>query len=223
MRSLMVPFFCLVAFVSLFTLSALDFVGAEDAKNENPTTWDASTRWGFKWTRPDAPEWGFIPEKAWEKMFTGGKPDDMVCGLVKYAVPGGQWGKDEHKIRFIVFSMQTDGNYKFNDTTDLKGADVKKICEFRHEDARANFKDHKNEKKPYVNAKYKFEKKVHTFSFTGVHKESGQTQFIEQHVFKGNSKYSFRVEVDCPGSDERAVRIELDRVLNMIVVDKPGK
>lgn len=192
----------------------------EGISSKDPNLWTVP-RNGFSWKKPDSPEWGWVPEDKWGSMFQGGtKPDNLVCALAKYTVPGGEWGRDNHKILILVWRYGTDQKLKFGDK-EVSGGSPKGLLEAAYEQSKENFKDLKNLKVPYVAAKFKFDKKVSAASFTGINKANGQTGFHEWLAWKGNSKYCFQITIDCPSSDEKQVRQELDRTLNAIVTGKP--
>ncbi len=194
---------------------------ADEAKAGDPNVWSVP-RWGFTWRKPEDPEWAFIPEEKWKDMFTSGKPDNMVCALAKYTVPGGQWGKDNYKILFVVWEYPSDQKIKVGGK-DIDCGNLKGMCQAINEVDAENWKDLKEVKKANVVEKYKFDKKVYSYSFTGINKQNGGTGFQQGLFFKGNSKYVFRIDIACPSANEKAVRHELDRVLNMIQTTKPEK
>lgn len=203
------------------TLGALQRASADDGSvKDKPLEWSIP-RYGFSWTKPDDPLWVWIPEDKWTVVF-GSKPDNIVAVLAKFGVPGGEYGKDAFKILIFIQRYGTEGGGKLKiGDKDFDPLNIKGMSDAIWDQAKENYKDIKTPKPPAQIARYKFDNKIIGWSFTGVDKKNGQTGFHEGMMFKGNSKYVFQINCECPSQDERVVRQELDRVLNAIKVEKP--
>ncbi len=200
----------------LVTLQGLR-AGAQEAENQR--VWSAPD-YGFEWTRPDDSRWKFIPEDEWGRRFGGDRPAYLMCMIGKWEDDQGELGGKPFQVLATVFAydvaekIQVAG--KSMDPGNVKGlADAN----FK-QDSESRYKDVKEIKKPGPR-RAKFAREVFAFSFVGVHVKSGSVTWKDVWFIRGNKKYTFLIDINCPAGNEETMRAEIDKLLDGLKLTAP--